>query len=200
MEMMRTLLLAAAALVVSQPAVAQTSASFRGETISISIGYPAGGAPDLYFRVFARHYGRHIPGNPLVVPKNMPGAGTLRAANYIYNVATRDGTELGNFSSSATAEPLMDNKQAPFAAATFSWIGSTNQEIKFCGIWQRPGSPSSFAGVLAGETVFASSGGLTWFGYQHPLIFKNVFGASVRLVSGYSGLPQAYIAMQQGEA
>ena len=197
---MRTLLLASVALVVSQPAAAQTSASFRGETISITIGYPAGGAPDLYFRVFARHYGRHIPGNPLVVPKNMPGAGTLRAANYIYNVATRDGTELGNFSSSATVEPLMDNEQARFDAAKFSWIGSMNQEINLCGIWQRPGSPTSFADVLAGETVFASSGGLTSFGYQHPLIFKNVFGASVRLVSGYSGLPQAYIAMQQGEA
>jgi len=151
-------------------------------------------------RLVARHFGRHLPGHPTVIAENMPGAGTLRAANYIYNVATRDGTELGNFSSSATVEPLMDNEQARFDAAKFSWIGSMNQEINFCGIWQRPGSPTSFADVLAGETVFASSGGLTSFGYQHPLIFKNVFGASVRLVSGYSGLPQAYIAMQQGEA
>jgi hypothetical protein len=75
-----------------------------------------------------------------------------------------------------------------------------NQEINFCGIWQRPGAPSSFAELLGQETVFASSGGLTSFGYQHPLIFKNVFGAKVRIVSGYPGLPQAYIAMQQGEA
>ena len=102
----------AAALAFSAPAVAQTSAVFKGETINISVGYPAGGAPDLYFRVLARHYGRHIPGNPLIIVKNMPGAGTLRAANYIYNVAAKDGTELGNFSSSATMEPLMDNDQA----------------------------------------------------------------------------------------
>jgi hypothetical protein len=130
----------------------------------------------------------------------MPGAGTLRAANYIYNVAARDGTELGNFSSSATVEPLMGNDQARFDAAKFSWIGSMNQEINFCGIWQRPGAPTSFAEMLTQETVFASSGGLTSFGYQHPLIFKNVLGAKVRMVSGYSGLPQAYVAMQQGEA
>ena len=113
---MRNLLLLAVAFAVSGPAAAQTSANFKGETININIGYPAGGAPDLYFRVLARHYGRHIPGNPSVVPKNMPGAGTLRAANYIYNVAARDGTELANFSSSATVEPLMDNDQARFDA------------------------------------------------------------------------------------
>jgi tripartite-type tricarboxylate transporter receptor subunit TctC len=180
--------------------MAQTPASFKGETININIGYPAGGAPDLYFRVLSRHYGPHIPGNPLIIIKNMPGAGTLRAANYIYNVAARDGTELANFSSSATMEPLMDNDQAKFDAAKFSWIGSMNQEINFCGAWQVPGAPTSFTDVLAHETIFATAGGLTSFGYQHPLIFKNVLGAKVRLVSGYTGLPQAYIAMQQGEA
>jgi hypothetical protein len=130
----------------------------------------------------------------------MPGAGTLRAANYIYNVAAKDGTELANFSSSATVEPLMDNDQARFDATKFSWVGSMNQEINFCGVWQRPGAPTSFQEVLNRETIFASSGGLTSFGYQHPLIFKNVLGANVRMVSGYAGLPQAYIAMQQGEA
>lgn len=197
---MRTLLFIAAALALSVPAAAQTSAGFRGETINITIGYPAGGAPDLYFRVLARHYGRHIPGNPTIIVKNMPGAGTLRAANYIYNIAAKDGTELGNFSSSATMEPLMDNDQARFDAVKFSWIGSMNQEINLCGIWQGPGAPTSFVDMLGRETVFASSGGLTSFGYQHPLIFKNVFGANVRMVSGYAGLPQAYVAMQQGEA
>jgi tripartite-type tricarboxylate transporter receptor subunit TctC len=115
---MRRLFGIAAALALSAPAAAQAPAAlkgdFKGETINISVGYPAGGAPDLYFRVLSRHYARHIPGNPLIVIKNMPGAGTLRAANYIYNVAAKDGTELGNFSSSATMEPLMDNDQAKF--------------------------------------------------------------------------------------
>lgn len=197
---MRKLIYFAVVFAVSEPAAAQTSVTFKGETININVGYPAGGAPDLYFRVLARHYGRHIPGNPTIILKNMPGAGTLRAANYVYNVATKDGTELGNFSSSATMEPLMDNDQAKFDAAKFSWVGSMNQEINFCGIWQRPGAPTSFVDMLTRETIFASSGGLTSFGYQHPLIFKNVFGANVRMVSGYSGLPQAYVAMQQGEA
>jgi len=194
-------LFVAAALVAASTAVAAQPADFKGETISINIGYPAGGAPDLYFRVLARHYGRHIPGNPTVIPKNMPGAGTLRAANYIYNVAAKDGTELANFSSSATVEPLMDNDQARFDATKFSWVGSMNQEINFCGIWQRPGAPTSFAELLAAkETVFASSGGLTSFSYQHPLIFRNVLGAKVRMVSGYPGMPQSFVALQRGEA
>jgi tripartite-type tricarboxylate transporter receptor subunit TctC len=197
---MKKLVFVAVAFAVAAPAAAQTSATFKGETININIGYPAGGAPDLYFRVLARHYGRHIPGNPIIVPKNMPGAGTLRAANYVYNVAAKDGTELANFSSSAMVEPLMDNDQAKFDATKFSWVGSMNQEINFCGIWQRPGAPTSFADMLTKETVFASSGGLTSFGYQHPLIFKNVLGANVRMVSGYPGLPQAFIAVQRGEA
>lgn len=197
---MRTLLLIAGALAVSAPAVAQTSATFSGETINVNVGYPVGGAPDLYFRVFGRHFGKHVPGNPTVIVKNMPGAGTLRAANYIYNIAAKDGTELANFSSSATVEPLMGNDQAKFDATKFSWIGSMNQEINFCGVWQRPGAPTSFADVLTHETIFASSGGLTSFGYQHPLIFKNVFGAKVKMVSGYSGLPQAFLALQRGEA
>lgn len=197
---MKKLLLIALAFAVSGPAGAQTAATFKGETISINIGYPAGGAPDLYFRVLSRHFGRHIPGNPIIVPKNMPGAGTLRAANYVYNVASKDGTELANFSSSAMVEPLMDNDQAKFDATKFSWVGSMNQEINFCGIWQRPGAPTSFWEVLNRETIFASSGGLTSFGYQHPLIFKNILGANVRMVSGYPGMTQAYVALERGEA
>jgi tripartite-type tricarboxylate transporter receptor subunit TctC len=197
---MKRLIYLAVTFAVSGPAAAQTVAPYRGETINSNIGYPAGGAPDLYFRVLSRHFGHHIPGNPLIIIKNMPGAGTLRAANYIYNVAAKDGTELANFASSATMEPLMGNDQAKFDAAKFSWIGSMNQEINFCGIWQKPDAPTSFVEVLARETIFATAGGLTSFGYQHPLIFKNVLGAKVKLVSGYTGLPQAYIAMQQGEA
>jgi tripartite-type tricarboxylate transporter receptor subunit TctC len=195
---MKTVFVVATALILSGPAAAEDV--FKGETININVGYPAGGAPDLYFRVLSRHYGRHIPGNPTVVVKNMPGAGTLRAANYIYNIAAKDGTELANFSSSATMEPLMGNDQAKFDATKFSWIGSMNQEMNFCGIWQRPGAPTSFPDMLTKETVFATSGGLTSFGYQHPLIFKNVFGAKLRIVTGYPGIPQAYIAVQRGEA
>jgi tripartite-type tricarboxylate transporter receptor subunit TctC len=197
---MRKLAVVVMALAVSETAAAQTPSPFKGATININVGYPVGGAPDLYFRVFARHYGRHVPGNPTIIVKNMPGAGTLRAADYIYNVAAKDGTELANFSSSATMEPLMGNPQARFDPTKFSWIGSLNQETNYCGLWQQPGTPRTFAEVLTQETVFATSGGTTSFGYQHPLIFRNFFGAKVRIVTGYRGMTQSYLAMQRGEA
>jgi tripartite-type tricarboxylate transporter receptor subunit TctC len=85
------LLAAIPAVAIGQPA----SEPFKGQTISIEIGYGPGGGYDTYARALARHYGRFIPGNPAVVPKNMPGAGSLRAANYIFNLAPKDGTELG---------------------------------------------------------------------------------------------------------
>jgi tripartite-type tricarboxylate transporter receptor subunit TctC len=85
--------------------IAQTTADFKGETITINIGYPPGGAPDAYVRVLAKHYGRYIPGNPAIVARNMQGAGGLRAANHLYNVAPRNGTELANFGPSAAMSP-----------------------------------------------------------------------------------------------
>ena len=186
------------AAVISGPVAAQTAADFKGETISIINGYAPGSAYDVYGRTLARHFARFIPGNPAVIPKSMPGAGTLRAANYIYNVAPKDGTELAIFGVSAAMEPLMGNEQAKFDAARFGWIGSMNQELSFCGVWQRPGAASSFQDMLTKETIFGSAGPAL-INYQHPLLLKNVLGAKVRVVSGYKGILDTYLAMQRGE-
>src|SRR5687768_10134748 len=82
---------------------------FRGKEITILIGAGAGGGADIYGRLLSRHYGRHLPGNPTVVAKNMPGAGGLRVANHIFNVAPKDGSELGMFLPATALEPLFDN-------------------------------------------------------------------------------------------
>ena len=191
-----SLLLSAAmpAAVMGQPA----SEPFKGQTINIEIGYGPGGGYDTYARALARHYGRFIPGDPAVVPKNMPGAGSLRAANYIFNLAPRDGTELGAWAASTVMEPLMGNDQAKFDAAKFSWIGSMNQDISFCGLWLRPGGPQSFADMFKTETVFGSAGQAS-ISYQHPLILKNVLGAKVNVITGYAGTREVNLAMQRGE-
>ena len=97
---------------------------FRGREITILIGAGAGGGADIYGRLLSRHYGRHLPGNPTVVAKNMPGAGGLRVANHIYNVAAKDGTELGMFLPATALEPLFGNKEAKFETAKFTWIGN----------------------------------------------------------------------------
>src|SRR5215467_12259600 len=124
------------------PASAQ-GPDFRGETITIQIGYGPGGGYDTYGRALARHYGRFIPGNPIVVPKNMPGAGSLRVANHVYNLTARDGIEIALFAASTAMEPIMGNDQAKFDGTRFGWIGSMNQDVSCCGVWQGHGAPTS---------------------------------------------------------
>jgi tripartite-type tricarboxylate transporter receptor subunit TctC len=182
-------------------AAAQTPADFKGETITIQIGYGPGGGYDTYGRALARHYGRFIPGNPNVVPKNMPGAGSLRAANHIYNLTARDGMEVGIFAASTAMEPLMGNDQAKFDAAKFGWIGSMNQDISFCGVWQGPGVATSFQDMLkkdSRELIFGSAGPAA-ISHQHPLVLKNVVGANIRVIAGYDGQKDVNLAMQRGE-
>ncbi len=174
------------------------SADFKGETITLQIGFGPGGGYDTYGRVLARHYGRLIPGNPNVVPKNMPGAGALRLANHIYNVAPKDGTEIGIFASSAVMEPLMGNDQAKFDATKYSWIGSMNSDIAFCGVWQGSGVAASFQEMMNKETIFGSSGPAA-ITHQHPLVLGNLLGAKVKVISGYAGTKEINLAMQRGE-
>jgi len=181
------------------PAVAQ--ADFRGETISIQIGYGPGGGYDTYGRALAKHYGRFIPGNPSVIAKNMPGAGSLRAANYVYNLTARDPVDIMLISASAAVEPLMGNEQAKFDITKFGWIGSMNQDISFCGVWLAPGLPNTFGDMLkpGGRELIFGSAGPAAISHQHPLILKNVLGANIRVISGYQGQKQVNLAMQRGE-
>src|SRR2546425_8340423 len=94
---------------------------YKGKTLSLIAGFPPGGGYDTYVRILARHYGRFIPGQPLIVPSNMPGAGSLSAANQIYARAAPDGLTLAMFASSAAMEPLLGNKAARFDVTRFSW-------------------------------------------------------------------------------
>ena len=181
------------------PATAQ--ADFRGETISIQIGYGPGGGYDTYGRTLARHYGRFIPGNPNVVPKNMPGAGSLRAANHVYNLTARDPVDIALFAASTAVEPMMGNEQAKFDVTKFGWLGSMNQDISFCGVWVAPGLPTTFSDMLKkdGKELIFGSAGPAAISHQHPLVLKNVLGANVRVISGYEGQKQVNLAMQRGE-
>jgi len=183
------------------PAHAQSGPDFKGETISIQIGYGPGGGYDTYGRALARHLGRFIPGNPLVLPKNMPGAGSLRAANHIYSLGARDAVEIGTFSASTAMEPLMGNDQAKFDATKFGWLGSMNQDVSFCGVWVAPGIPTSIHDMLkkdSKEIIFGSAGPAA-ISHQHPLVLKNILGANIRVISGYEGQKEVNLAMQRGE-
>src|ERR1700687_4139188 len=102
------LLIVASLVLAAWPAYAASPADFyKGRTVQVVVGFTAGGGYDLYARVLARHMGKHIPGNPNVVTQNMPGAGSLKAANYIYNVASKDGTVFGTFDRGLPMERLL---------------------------------------------------------------------------------------------
>src|SRR5260370_18363424 len=97
------------------------------------VGFTAGGGYDLYARVLGRHMGRHIPGNPVFVVQNMPGAGSLRDTRFVYNVAPRDGTVIATGNRSVITDPLLSD--ADFDPTAFSWIGSITSETSVCAMW-----------------------------------------------------------------
>ena len=175
-----------------------TADFFRGKTITLVVGFPPGGGYDTYTRVLARHFGRFVPGRPNVVESNMPGAGSLLAANYTYNKAAPDGLFLSLFASAAAMESLLGNKAAAFDMLKFSWIGSLSQDVIYCGVWQEPGAAATFDDMLKVETIFGSTSPDA-ISYQHPMILKNVLDARIKLISGYPGSRDINAAMQRGE-
>jgi tripartite-type tricarboxylate transporter receptor subunit TctC len=177
---------------------AQSVESFyRGRTVTIVVGYSVGGGYDAHARVLARHLGTHIPGHPSVVVQNMPGAGSLRAANYIYNAAAKDGTMLGVFARGMAMEPLIGASGTNFDSRKFAWIGSGTNEVSVCATWHAAKVKTWSDSLAIPFTVAGEGSG------SDPDIFsimlKNVFGAKMRLVSGYPGGADMTLAIERGE-
>jgi tripartite-type tricarboxylate transporter receptor subunit TctC len=191
--------LAVAATALAAPiASAQSPADFyKGRNVDLYIGYSVGGAYDLYARVIARHLGKHIPGNPTIVPKNMEGAGSLRLANWIYNVGTKDGTALATIGRGTAFDPLLGSKAAQFRADRFTWIGSANNEVSVCVAWKGSGV-TRFEDVLTKELIVGGTGQAADTD-QFPRILNGVLGAKFKIVSGYPGGNDVTLAMERGE-
>jgi len=170
---------------------------YRGRTVTIVVGYSVGGGYDAHARVLARHLGKHLPGNPAVVVQNMPGAGSLRAANYIYNAAPKDGTTLGVFARGMAMEPLIGASSTTFDSRKFAWIGSGTNEVSVCATWHAAKVKTWSDGLAIPFTVAGEGSG------SDPDIFsimlRNVFGAKMRLVSGYPGGADMTLAIERGE-
>ena len=191
--------LAIASIALAAPiASAQSPADFyKGRNVDLYIGYSVGGAYDLYARVIARHLGKHIPGNPTIVPKNMEGAGSLRLANWIYNVGPKDGTALATIGRGTAFDPLLGSKAAQFRADRFTWIGSANNEVSVCVAWKGSGV-TRFEDVLTKELIVGGTGQAADTD-QFPRILNGVLGAKFKIVSGYPGGNDVTLAMERGE-
>jgi tripartite-type tricarboxylate transporter receptor subunit TctC len=186
-------------LTFAAPLLAEPVADFyRGRTLTLVSGFTPNGENDAYLRHLGRHIGRFIPGQPRVVPSNMPGAGTLIAANHLYKAAASDGSVLGMFTSQAAAEPFLGNKAAVFDPLKFGWIGSMTQDQQFCAVVPAPGVPDTFDDLLRKEALFGTSAPASDI-YRHTAVVKNVLGARIRMVSGYPGMPAVILAIERGE-
>ena len=181
-----------------QPSRAQDVADFyRGRTVTLIVGYSAGGGYDTYARVLARHMGKHIPGNPTLVVQNMPGAGSLRSANYLYNVAPKDGSVFGMFSRGLAMEPLIGTSATQFEATKFTWLGSGTEEASVFVTWHTSGV-RTWQDMLA-KTFSVGGEGSGSDPDVYAQLLKNAFGVKLRLVTGYPGTAEIALALERGE-
>jgi tripartite-type tricarboxylate transporter receptor subunit TctC len=199
----RTLVLAvstALAALVSgaMPAAAQTAADFyRGRQMRFLTGYGPGTGYDLYMRIVQRHIGQHIPGNPNVLPENMPGAGGLVMTNYLYNIAARDGSTIGLPSRNLLTDPLYGNDLAKFDALKFNWIGSISSDVATCLGWRAAGATSAQVAQTR-EIKIGGNGPLTDSAIM-PRVMNALIGTKFKIFNGYTDSGAVGLAMEQGE-
>ncbi len=170
---------------------------YKGKSVDLLIGYSAGGGYDVYARLVARHLGKHIPGNPTVVPRNMDGAGSLRLANYLYNVAPKDGLAIGALSRGAAFDPLFGSPGAQFDAAKLNWLGSANNEVSVC-VATTASGVATVEEMLKTPVLMGGSGGAADTD-QFVHVINGVLGAKMKLILGYPGGNEINLAIERGE-
>jgi tripartite-type tricarboxylate transporter receptor subunit TctC len=193
-------LIAVALVLLLAPAAAnaQSVADFyRGKSVNLILGYPGGGSNGIYARAVARHLGRHIPGNPNVVFRSMPGAGSLVAANHLFHVAPRDGTALGFISATIPLEELLGVGGVKFKSAEFNWIGRVAPGVNMTFV--KDTSPVKIIQDVYKREVILGASGRSSTVYVYPAVLSNVIGAKFKLVLGYASSPEAMLAMERGE-
>lgn len=186
-----------AAAVASTPAAAQSKLSLEGRNVNIVIGFGPGGGYDTWGRTLARHMGRHLPGNPTMVPQNMPGAGSFLAANHIYSVAPKDGTVLGTIARDAPLGPLSGATGAKFDPVKFTWLGTPTIETNVCIVHKRH-AVRTFADAQKTEVIMGSTGPGTGT-HTYPLVLNGMMGTKFKLVGGFPASSNATLAIERGE-
>jgi len=200
MRQLLSFILLVVPLALPQAARAQDGAIadfYRSRTVTLIVGYSVGGGYDTYARVLARHIGKHIPGNPQVVVQNMPGAGSLRAANFLYNVAPKDGSTFGMFGRGLAMEPLIGASATQFEATKFAWLGSGTEEASVFVTWHTS-SVKTWQDMLS-KSFSVGGEGSGSDPDVYAALLKNSFGVKLKLVTGYPGTAEIALALERGE-
>jgi tripartite-type tricarboxylate transporter receptor subunit TctC len=170
---------------------------YKGKTVSMLIGYSVGGGYDLYGRLVARHLSKHIPGKPTIIPQNLTGAGSMRAAAFLYTAAPKDGSVIATFGRTIATAPLLMPTSTPFDATKVNWLGSVTNEVSLCLTWST--SPVKTWQDALDKPITMGGEGAGADPDVYTLIYKNVFGAKWKLVTGYHGTNDIMLAMERGE-
>ena len=179
-------------------ATAQSIADFYSKrSISILVGFGPGGGYDSYARAIARHFGRHMPGEPATVVRNMPGAAGMTLVNALYNSIPPDGTQFGTFDRAIPLEPLLHSSSARFDPLQLGWIGSPSSEVSACVGWHTARA-KSIQDLGAIEMVMAGTGAAA-DATIYPNIFREILGLRFKVITGYQGASDALLAMEKGE-
>jgi tripartite-type tricarboxylate transporter receptor subunit TctC len=199
----RACTIAAAVVVAPSPAGAQAenSVTFAGKEIRLLIGFsPTGYGYDTYGRLLARYLGKHLPGNPTVVPQNRPGAGSLNLASYMAHAAPADGSEIAIVGRGVAMEPILDAPLSPpkFDSTAFTWLGSMNNEVGGFFVRQ-PGPASSFQDVLRGAIMKVGSTGAGGDQQMFTAALNVLFGTKLKAIAGYPGTQELMLAVERGE-
>lgn len=179
-------------------AAAQTPEQFyAGKAIDLVIGYPPAGSNDTYARLLARHLGRHVPGNPNIVPKNMPGAGSFQALGYLHKVAPNDGSVIGIGAPTAPLDEKLGTQGVRFKTAEFNWIGRIDSLINIVFMWKTSPVKTVADAQRTESTLSATGAGSTVSVY--PTVMNNVLKTKFKLIMGYRGSNEAQLAVERGE-
>ena len=180
------------------PASAQSVADFyKGKTITLYVGYSPGGGYDTYARTVARQIGKHIPGEPTIIVKNRPGAGSMTLTNELYNSLPQDGTAVGIIGRGMAMEPLFGSKLAKFEPTKFNWIGSTNNEVSICVSWHT--SKVKTWQDMQTIPMFVGGTGAGADTDTFPRVMNNLLDTKLKLITGYPGGNDILLAMERGE-
>jgi len=177
---------------------AQSGADFfRGKTINLYVAFPAGGGYDIYSRLAARFMAKHLPGNPNIVVQNMLGAGGVKAANFLYDVAPRDGTALGMIADNAATEEVVGSPGITYKSQNFQWIGRVTSSVNVEAVWAS--SPVRTMEDLRTQELIVGSTGAAGITTVTRRVANAIGGTKFKIVTGYAGSPEACLAMEKGE-
>ena len=186
------------ALVLTSPIAAQPAGdSLAGKSVSMIIGFGAGGGYDLWGRTVGRHIGRHLPGAPTVIPQNMPGAGSYAAASYIFNIAPKDGSVLGIIARDAALGPLSGATGARFDPTRLSWIGTPTKETNVC-VAYHTSQVKSVLDLYDKQLIVGDTGPGTGT-RSYPKALNELLGMKFKLVGGFPASSDVFLAMERGE-